>query len=357
MNCINSTSQCDEYFDTTRIDPSRISAQDIRCPVRNCESPLSSAPSQWGDMPFCPRHGIRIHPKSRKFVYYNGPTQEDRKRAILRNIVFEKEYFAKFILGSQSKAETHRICFETSEDAVTWNVFSSLARHQKLKCALSYLVGEDIGNEEPELYLWGHRIDLSRCELPTIFRPLLAARDVFEPDIRRYLTEPDLMLFIPDRLFVVVEIKFTSGNTVAKNVEVDEGEKPKSKRGILGRYKASFLPQGVLNPDGAVDPFYPQLYRNLVFAIHMANTLHVDWRLSNLVSGTQWRKIRSTTAEFLDPTNSIKSVLSDAYNDRFSFRTWEELRAHCIKNVLELLSLSGYMQHKTARMEKAFELK
>src|SRR5450432_3026336 len=123
------------------------------CPVSGCVAPLGKADSQWGEMPYCPVHRIRIHPGTRTFAYYNGPDKTSKRDAALRNILFERDYFREHILGNAAKAETHRICHETSEDALTWNVFSRLANDGMLSTLLSTLTGLSLKNE-PELYLW-----------------------------------------------------------------------------------------------------------------------------------------------------------------------------------------------------------
>ena len=69
------------------------------CPVAGCTATIEKADSQWGKMDYCPVHRIRIHAKSRTFVYYDGPD------AGLRNILFERKYFKEYILGNTEKAE------------------------------------------------------------------------------------------------------------------------------------------------------------------------------------------------------------------------------------------------------------
>lgn len=349
------TSQCNEYFDARELDPSRVHPPHVRCPVCDCAATLDSAPSQWGRQPYCPNHGLRIHPGTPTFVYYNGNSRKDKQKAVIRNIVNNKEYFGDYIFGNPLKAETHRICHELSEDALTWNVFSSLASQNKLDKALSFLVGRDISDVEPELYLWGLRIDFARKAPPEPFSPLLAARKVFEGDIKGFWTEPDLILLLPGELLLLAEIKFASQNDVAQNIDVAKGVKPKSKSGTLRRYNTSLLPPGSLHTDGLQGPFYAQLYRNVVFAVFMANELDVDWHVSNLVSTTQWSNITPTDG-VLDPTGFMQLLLGDSKALRFSFRTWEDLWLHCVKKDSDLLPLSEYMRHKSARMIRAFEL-
>ena len=99
----------------------------VGCPVMDCTADIGIVESQWGELPYCPEHRLRLHNSSCTFVYHHGPDRESKREAALRNILFEREYFGEHILGNAAKAESHRIAHETSEDAVTWNVFSRLA--------------------------------------------------------------------------------------------------------------------------------------------------------------------------------------------------------------------------------------
>jgi hypothetical protein len=114
----------DTYFDIRHI-ASQMGALGS-CPVSGCTARLEEVEYRRRKKPYCPVHRIRIHEKT--FVYYNGVDKTSKRDAALRNILFERDYFKAHILGNASKAETHRICHETSEDALSWNVFSRLAR-------------------------------------------------------------------------------------------------------------------------------------------------------------------------------------------------------------------------------------
>ena len=114
----------------------------VTCPVRGCTGSLDTAPSRWGPMPYCPVHGLRIHASSRTFVYYNGAKREAEIAAALRNIRFNAPYFEAHILGNSFKAETDRISHETSEDALTWNVFSEIASRRRLSRVVDALTGQ-----------------------------------------------------------------------------------------------------------------------------------------------------------------------------------------------------------------------
>ena len=344
----------DSYFDVRNLaDP--VSCLD-GCPVADCAATLGKAEYGRHTMPYCPLHRIRIHPTSRTFVYYNGQDASSRSEAALRNIVFERDYFEKHVLGNAAKAESHRICHETSEDAVTWNVFSRLTNARMLQPLLSSLTNVSV-NCEPELYLWGLNIRLNDPATPPLFPALKSARDTFEAGISKFLTEPDIMLYVPGHVLVLVEAKFTSGNTIA----LDNGAhdtidaKPKSRAGLLERYELpERLRDKLVYPSSSL-PFYSQLYRNLVFAIFMADRLGVKWHLVNLVGKKQFVQ-RQKLPNFQDPTPVIHDVLPAGARGQFQFSNWEHLYAGVIAGDTGLKDLAEYMRHKSANGVKAFDV-
>jgi hypothetical protein len=228
-----------EYFDIRTLRPGQ--GRERTCPVTSCTAALQGRDR-------CPDHGIEIHTNT--FIYTNP----------LRNIRFEHEFFEHHILYNSLKAETHRFGNENSEDALTWNVFAALARRRRL-AALSRCLFQIDTNGEPKLYLWGLRVSLHDPLPPIPFDALCEAREFFEMDIKKFRTEPDIMMYAPKRFLMLVEAKFTSG------------QKPRTPAGILNRYRADQLPPGsILTPTAEV-PLFSQLYRNLVFAIWMAGKL------------------------------------------------------------------------------------
>jgi hypothetical protein len=317
------------------------------CPVWGCTDRLGTAESQWGTMPYCPTHALRIHPGSGTFVYDNGPGPAARVAAARRNIRFHPDYFATHIVGNAHKADSGRMAHETSEDALTWNVFARLASGRHLARATGFLTGRD-EPAEPDLYLWGLRIAVNRPETPAVFPPLLQARSVFEAGIRRFLTEPDIILFVPGRFLAVIEAKFTSGNPLAAGDPNNDpaGEKPQSILGLLRRYRPEALTSVNLGVARAGPPFYGQLYRNLVFAIFMAERLGVDWYLINLVSRRQSEG--RPGPEHADPTAFVTGLLPPEYRGRFRRTTWEDLTATTVRGVPDLEPLVEYLASKTA---------
>jgi len=90
------------------------------------------------------------------------------------------------------------------------------------------------------------------------------------------------MLYVPGQLLVLVEAKFTSGNTIASASATHDviNEKPKSREGILDDTRPLYCHVMRCSHRPSSEPLYSQLYRNLVFAIYMANKLDVRWASS-----------------------------------------------------------------------------
>src|SRR5579859_4382856 len=149
------------------------------CSVAGCAAPMRKADSQWGELPYCPAHRLRIHGKTATSVYYDGRDRTSKRNAALRNVQFERDYFQRHILGNAAKADTHRICNETSEDALTWNMFSRLASGGLLSALLNTLTQSSL-NADPELYLWGLSVRLDDASSPLWFSALKYARGIFE---------------------------------------------------------------------------------------------------------------------------------------------------------------------------------
>jgi hypothetical protein len=126
------------------------------CPVRGCHATLQS-PASGKRFPLrCPVDEIKIHAKT--FGYFDT----------LRNIRFEREFFQRNILDNPSKAETHRLGYENSEDALTWNVFARLAKTDRLMELAAHLAQLEL-KSRPTLYLCSSaRRWIRPCAAPAI---------------------------------------------------------------------------------------------------------------------------------------------------------------------------------------------
>jgi hypothetical protein len=207
------TSDCVRHFGHPDFDPARLGENPpSRCPVRGCsvtlvELPYGKQQDREGKYkkrtkPWCPEHGIRLH--SGTFVYWNGRGLEDQAR--LRNFIVRPDLVGAIALRKGMKAESHRLGYEMSEDALSWNVFVSLAVAGKLREAAQFLTGRTL-RTEPHLYLWGRRIDLLRDNYAR-FAALREVGDRLESDIRTFVTESDIILVAEGEILISIEAKF-----------------------------------------------------------------------------------------------------------------------------------------------------
>lgn len=327
-----------------------------KCPIGGCNlDAITVGVKRRSRIPVCVEHGIRLHAGT--FVYWNGV--ENELRARLRNIQVRPDLAEKFVAGKTGKVESGRLGYEMSEDALSWNVFVGLMEAGALAKAVSYLCGT-MPSREPDLYLWGFRI-IDRADPPLAFAPLDAVRGHLEQGIRKFVTEPDIMLVIPGELLVCIEAKFGSANPLARPGKNAAGEKPKDIYGLVARY----LPADAKTARSAIDraevkdPLHSQLFRNIVFAAEMAALEGIeDWRVVNLVGKTLWEgkngKKRPAGYSLDDPTPEIKRYLRAEHRHRFSFRQWEGLYGSVLKDIP---TVASYMASKSAHFRPAFNLR
>lgn len=322
------------------------------CPVIGCSTQPTTIEFGKRTIVACLVHGIQLR-RSETFVYWNGAGQE--RRARLRNFLIRPRLAETIALGSKAKAESHRLGFEMSEDALTWNVFVGLAQVGALRAATRFLTGVD-PNAEPPLYLWGELVDVFG-ETTQRFAPLDTVRQKLEKGIRRFFTEPDIMLVVDGQCLVCVEAKFGSGNPMAHDVETPPDEKPKNRFGLIRRYlhQSGERTRRGIDEDSIGSRLHSQLFRNLIFAAEMAG--EDNWHVVNLVSDTQWRAAKdSLDYSHRDPTGDVRAFLSAENRHRFTFRTWEELYRDVIAPVPELQTVRSYLQGKSAPFRQAFDL-
>jgi hypothetical protein len=334
------------------------------CPVRDCspepvkvlygrQEDRKGAPEEHTKF-WCPIHGIRLHAGT--FVYWNGPGTQEQSQ--LRNFIVKTALAKDIAMEPGAKAESYRLGYEMSEDALSWNVFVSLAVAGRLKDAGEWLTGRSL-SAEPELYLWGKRIDpndVKNNEQGT-YEALQRVRDNLEKGIKHFVTEPDIMLVVKDEIVTCIEAKFGSGNSLAHEGKIKDGEKPASRVDLLARYLGSAKrdrTKTVIRPEHMAQRLHGQLFRNVVFASEMADK---DWHVVNLVSRKQHRdRKESAGASFTDPTDDVRSYLAPEAKSCFTYRTWEDLYAEIVRNKVELAELDRYMRDMSAHYRPAFDL-
>jgi hypothetical protein len=321
------------------------------CPVIGCSTGLIEISyGKRSVAPFCPTHGIRLH--SDTFVYWNGSGDVGRQRARRRNCQIQHHLFSEVAKG---KVESHRLGYEMSEDALSWNVFVALAEAKRLRDAVSFLTGRSI-EDEPRLYLWRQLIDLAGGG-PGRFAPLDAVRARLEKGISKFLTEPDIMLVVGEKLIICIEAKFGSGNPLAHESKARVGDKPTDRDGLLSRYLdgAGAATQAMIDRQGIGDEFHSQLFRNVIFASEMAG--RGDWHVVNLVSKTQWDVGKnSSRCSYGDPEPLVRAYLREDVRNRFTYRTWESLHESLVKSAGGLEQLDEYMWTKSAHFRPALTL-
>jgi hypothetical protein len=351
------TSDCLRHFAHTDFDPVRAGqAPPTQCPVKACSAALVDV--WYGEqkdgvrtMPWCPEHGLRLHSKT--FVYWNGPGRHDDAR--LRSFVVSRDLARAVALGKGMKAESQRLGYEMSEDALSWNVFESLAVAGKLREAALFLTGRSL-RAEPQLYLWGHRIDDSDGE-HKLYEPLRRVRGLLEPDIHTFVTEPDIMLVADGEMVICIEAKFGSANPLAHDGNPREGEKPTSRAGLLARYlgdRTSERTRGIVLAERVGPAPRSQLLRNVVFASEMAG--ETPWHVVNLVSSTQGRGIDDKYKSYADPTDEVCGYLHPDWRHCFTYRSWEGLHAAVVAGSSDLGALDTYLRGKSAHYRRAFDL-
>ena len=289
-----------------------------------------------------------MHTKT--FAYWNGAERNDEAR--LRNFMVRPELARAIALGKGMKAESHRLGNEMSEDALSWNVLVSLADAGRLRDAAEYLTGREL-RTEPRLYLWGRAVAEGDH---SVYGPLQRVRCALEPKIHTYFTEPDIMLVAEGEMLISIEAKFGSGNPLAHEGEVKEGQKPIARDGLLKRYlgtQTSVGTRSIVQSEKIGRAPRSQLLRNVVFAAEMADD--TPWHVVNLVADSL--KGRSDKYKSCaDPTGEIAGYLKPDYKHCFTYRTWEGLHANCVAGDSELADLDGYLRGKSAHYGCAFVL-
>jgi hypothetical protein len=296
----------------------RQAIKDLKCCIRDCDE-LIKRRRRGDKASYCPNHGISMSIKP-TYVYSDGR----------RNFIVGTE-----LLKCISKVERWRLGFETSEDALTWNVFVGLYVLDGLSQAFEKLTGISPA-VEPELYLWGNRIDseCKQCEkLKTVRRELEKGFSI--------PTEPDVMLCVPGQAIVLIEAKFGSSNPRL----VSKKNRFGSVNNFLNLYKCR---QGSADPLNRKwisgkkdDEVLEQLCRNAIFAHWLASEGEQPV-LINLV-----RENAKHDGQLFGQHLSENIV-------HFHIRNWEELYTLPVMQRDGASVLRSYLRNKTLNLVPAF---
>ncbi len=349
-------SGCTISFFKNDLRRSRMGLDNPKCPVKDCSAHIHKIRFQQYQVPFCPEHGIRIHKNG--FVYCNGDSPDNLGVATKRNLLLHGDYYLEHFLGKNNKMESGRLCYENSEDAVSYNVFTSLLSDKgSLEKLFHHITKKDIpGNVE--LYLWGNKINFNNK--PLEYGPLRHVRDSLEHDIDMFKTEPDIMLVIPGKAVVCIEAKFGSKNPIAMDIHETPGEKPKKIDRLIDRYclRNKIINAGEIFIDYAKMPglFFEQIFRNIVFAASMAKIEGTsDWYVVNL-RNQHLMNLKRGEPESMPIKRNIRSILRREYKNRFSHLTWEDIYSLCVRDNIQLSNLAWYLKNKTLSYGRAFNI-
>lgn len=122
------------------------------------------------------------------------------------------EALAQALNERNRPSKWHRFGFSTSEDAVTWVVFSHMLRSNKLMPALwkAGLVAENSLSIVPTLLLWGVSIDAGGAGSEIRRRLIDECTNLHED--RNSLSEPDVIIDLGEHGLIFIEVKYRSRN-------------------------------------------------------------------------------------------------------------------------------------------------
>lgn len=135
----------------------------------------------------------------------------------LGNIPIESRKGAREVLSKalnirNRESKWTRFGFSTSEDAVTWVVFTYLLRSGQLYTAMQHsgLISEDPCANAPTLLLWGAPID--DVARGGAIRKRLTDQCAVLGENPNSLSEPDVIIDLQDEGLIFIEVKHRSGN-------------------------------------------------------------------------------------------------------------------------------------------------
>lgn len=303
-----------------------VQGEKVRCCISGCTNWLPRRTRKVKQQTACLSHGISIS-KSPTYVY------EDFRRNFIVSVPLLERV-------KQLKVESWRLGNERSEDALSWNVFVSLAELGELKSVFRLFTGYET-ETEPELYLWGVRITTGE---PRRWDRLVAVRSELEHGVG-IPTEPDIVLRVPGVALVQIEAKFGSPNGTLKGQEERFG----SVAEFLEDYPGV---EGRPDPLNRIwieaqqpDAVYQQLVRNIVFAQWLAEPHEQPW-VVNLVRDTEEREIEQRMASHLHADLPVQ----------FLRCTWEAIAKLPVMNEERAMPLKNYLENKTLGLKRAFSL-
>ena len=196
--------------------------------------------------------------------------------------------------------------YPTSEDAVTWVVFSQLHRSGQLGETLGELglIPRAARHTRPALLLWGSPVDAGprgqeiRSRIESICKNLGERSDSY--------SEPDVIVDFGDHGVVFIEVKHRSGNDIKKNT-------------YAGWEKYCQDPSIGWTPEAVIASGCYELARNWLIMAKLAENRPA--RLLNLGPASLF------SPEAPSPLETFTTALGNSGQRAFSTKSWSDFRA------------------------------
>lgn len=297
----------------------------VMCCIQGCHEWIARR-RRGEKVEYCPLHGLSVS-LSPTYVY----------RDYQRNFIIADQLLPKL-----RKVERWRLGHENSEDALTWNVFLSLSSLGALGRWFSLATGYGYVGE-PELYLWGNKVELSSPSIVPFFEPLINFRNTFESG-SAFATEPDVILRFAGKYIVLIEAKFGSENGTLEGKQDRFG----TVEDFLVRYPSKSPSSDPLNREWIEvqdsRSVLEQLCRNAICAHHLAEYGEHPVVINLVRSNAE--------------PDVLGKFLSHIHDGRVSFfrATWEDIASLPEINEYDDNAVLLYLQNKTLSLDRAFEL-
>lgn len=308
----------------------------VKCYVQGCQEMLRPAGRGFHGDP-CPVHGICCHLSGSNATFvYRDPR---------RNLITSPELFMSRVRRNPNKTESHRFGFLNSEDAVSWNVLRSLQEAKALYLLAQWVTGQEI-HDEPFLYLWGLSSSDDRFKPWPLLNEARKRFEIGRLPVKRPLSEPDITLFLPGRLLLMLEAKLLSANPVVYRGQPRKTAQSLTLEELIDLYNDPALQILDFDKARSAEYVWPQLYRYLVFAEFMArlDSPNTQAYLANLVRAGQEHHSTREFSQFLRPE----------YTNRFVRITWETIYALTNLHWRKLSRLQEFMLTKAVGVSGGF---
>lgn len=239
----------------------------------------------------------------------------------LDNFIAGRVLIEDAIAGRWGHAEASRLGSETSEGALTWNVFRSLQEAGRLHVAAQTLAATEI-DAEPELGFWGCRIGLERAE-PW---PELAGG-------------PDACLHVPVWGWVLIDARFGGGvDTLADAAATEEW---------LEQYSPPA--PGLFDDDALRRVRVKDLPHRTLETIAFGHNLKAEGEQAVVVALVR-------ASESVELERWVGRCLADTADVTFRRVTWESLYAALDPDDATLAPLRDYLENKSYGLRPALAL-